>query len=150
MKADFVFVCTEGWENMKPTEKGAFCGVCNKEVIDFSRKNLKQVKETLMQEKSEGELCGRFKPHQLLELNFTSFFKKFTLWNIRKRLTLIFFFVLGGMMFSCSSFIGGGREPEHLAGAIAYVPDSTEVKRNDSIMKAQLEKAGKDSIKKGN
>jgi hypothetical protein len=149
MKADFIFLCKEGWENMRPTEKGAFCGVCNKEVIDFEGKSQAQVKALLTHEKSEGELCGRFKPHQLLELNFSSFFKKFTLWNIRKKLTTIFFFALGGMLFSCSSFIGGGREPEHLAGTVAYV-DSALIKKNDSIEKSQLEKRNPEPEKKGN
>ena len=30
--------CKEGWQNMAPTEKGAFCNSCQKEVIDFTQK----------------------------------------------------------------------------------------------------------------
>lgn len=31
------FKCSESWENMTPSELGRFCGVCQKEVIDFTQ-----------------------------------------------------------------------------------------------------------------
>jgi hypothetical protein len=131
MKIDFLFVCTEGWETMKPTEKGAFCEVCQKEVIDFSQKKIGEIR-ALANEHKEGELCGRLKPKQVLELNFSSFFKKFLLWNLRKRIAVIFFFILGSMLFSCSSF-NGGREHEHLAGIVA-IEDSSSFNRPDTTL----------------
>src|SRR4051812_32342930 len=120
MKVDFLFVCSEGWEKMLPNEKGAHCNVCKKDVIDFSDMKKSEMIEMLKGEKGEGEsesvllrkaaadekregvLCGRFRPSQILELNFTDFFKKFSLWNLRRRIAVVFFFVMGAMMFSCT------------------------------------------------
>lgn len=71
--------CHEGWEKMTQTEKGKFCKVCTKEVIDFTNKT----DEDLVKIATSGtNLCGRFKTTQLdreLKLerksstNFTSY-----------------------------------------------------------------------------
>lgn len=54
--------CSENWNQMTPTEKGAFCTSCQKEVIDFSQTGVYLLAQKLSQESS---LCGRFKPDQL-------------------------------------------------------------------------------------
>lgn len=54
--------CHEDWNKMTPTQKGRFCKVCTKEVIDFSKTN----DEDLVKKVMQGEkLCGRFKASQL-------------------------------------------------------------------------------------
>lgn len=54
--------CHENWDQMTPTEKGKFCGVCTKEVIDFSKSS----DEELIKKIGKGEdLCGRFNASQL-------------------------------------------------------------------------------------
>ncbi|MGH1384650.1 carboxypeptidase-like regulatory domain-containing protein [Kordia sp.] len=54
--------CHEDWNNMSPTEKGKFCGVCTKEVIDFTAKS---DEELIKHVANDGNLCGRFHPSQL-------------------------------------------------------------------------------------
>lgn len=54
--------CHEDWNNMSPTEKGKFCGVCTKEVIDFTAKS---DEELIKQVVNNENLCGRFHPSQL-------------------------------------------------------------------------------------
>jgi hypothetical protein len=54
--------CHEKWNEMTPTQKGAFCGSCQKEVIDFTGKTNQQVFEILSKNKGG---CGRFYNHQL-------------------------------------------------------------------------------------
>jgi len=56
--------CSENWETMSPQEKGRFCSVCNKCVIDFTEKQTKEI-EHILKEKQNEEICGRFLNHQL-------------------------------------------------------------------------------------
>ncbi len=54
--------CHEDWNTMTATEKGAFCGSCSKEVVDFTASS----KTELAQKIAKGaKLCGRFTPEQL-------------------------------------------------------------------------------------
>ena len=54
--------CREDWNKMSPTEKGKFCKVCTKEVIDFSAKSDEEIIKYAM---NHGNLCGRFHQSQL-------------------------------------------------------------------------------------
>lgn len=54
--------CHEDWAKMTPTEKGKFCGVCSKEVFDFTKSTDEELIKTLEAGKN---LCGRFKNSQL-------------------------------------------------------------------------------------
>ncbi len=54
--------CHEGWHNMTPTQKGRFCGTCEKEVIDFSKKRDEDLVKELA---GKTNVCGRFNAKQL-------------------------------------------------------------------------------------
>ena len=54
--------CNEKWSKMTPTEKGAFCSSCQKEVFDFTNKSNYQLAKLLDTNKN---ICGKFKPKQL-------------------------------------------------------------------------------------
>lgn len=56
--------CSENWELMSPQEKGRFCSVCNKCVIDFTQKEPQEILQ-IIEEKPNGSVCGRFFNHQL-------------------------------------------------------------------------------------
>ncbi|MEX1002968.1 MAG: T9SS type A sorting domain-containing protein [Crocinitomicaceae bacterium] len=60
--------CHENWADFTPTEKGAFCGSCQIDVVDFSNKSPNEVK-TILQAKAGKKMCGRFRKTQLDELN---------------------------------------------------------------------------------
>lgn len=60
--------CHENWADFTPTQKGAFCGSCQIDVVDFSDKSPNQVK-SILKENSGQHMCGRFKKSQLEELN---------------------------------------------------------------------------------
>jgi len=49
---------------MNPEEKGRFCSVCSKCVIDFTEKNTLEIQQ-IITEKSDKSVCGRFYNHQL-------------------------------------------------------------------------------------
>ncbi|OCA77990.1 hypothetical protein BBH99_10030 [Chryseobacterium contaminans] len=56
--------CSENWESMSPQEKGRFCSVCKKCVIDFTQKQPQEIQQIIQEKKEEG-VCGRFYNHQL-------------------------------------------------------------------------------------
>ena len=56
--------CSENWNEMNPEEKGRFCSVCSKCVIDFTEKNASEIQQ-IIGEKSDESVCGRFYNHQL-------------------------------------------------------------------------------------
>lgn len=68
--------CHEDWSKMTPNEQGAFCGICTKNVVDFSKKSLEEIKK-YFSKPAQGKLCGRFTEDQLMELNAESFIERF-------------------------------------------------------------------------
>ncbi|WP_160136147.1 hypothetical protein [Chryseobacterium sp. c4a] len=56
--------CSENWESMSPQEKGRFCSVCSKCVIDFTQKQPEEIQQILTEKENE-KVCGRFYNHQL-------------------------------------------------------------------------------------
>lgn len=55
--------CTENWNEMTPTERGAFCAHCQKEVVDFTEKTPSEIAAYFA--KNKGKNCGRFYKKQL-------------------------------------------------------------------------------------
>jgi len=54
--------CHEDWNKMTPTEKGKFCGVCTKEVFDFTKATDEELVKKVY---NNDKLCGRFKKSQI-------------------------------------------------------------------------------------
>lgn len=54
--------CHENWNEMTLSEKGKFCKVCSKEVIDFTQLNNSEISKRVLK---QDNLCGRFKENQL-------------------------------------------------------------------------------------
>lgn len=60
--------CHEDWNAMTPADKGAFCAVCSKVVVDFSVMNDDEVKNYFLLNAGK-RTCGRFRKSQLKGLN---------------------------------------------------------------------------------
>ena len=56
--------CHESWDQMKPVDKGKFCGSCQKQVIDFTSMSDTQLVE-FFRKPTTGSVCGRFGQDQL-------------------------------------------------------------------------------------
>jgi len=55
--------CHENWAEMTPTQCGAFCKACQKEVIDFTTKSEAEIVEILST--ANGKVCGRIATDKL-------------------------------------------------------------------------------------
>ncbi|MDB5280981.1 MAG: hypothetical protein JWO06_56 [Bacteroidota bacterium] len=55
--------CKENWNEMTPTQQGAFCKSCSKNVIDFSNKTGNEIYNFLSV--ADDNVCGRFREDQL-------------------------------------------------------------------------------------
>ena len=105
--------CHENWQNMTPNQQGAFCKVCNKDVVDFSKKSITEIK-SFFAEKAEGKICGRFEKKQLVYLSFDDFFNSFKYWALSKKFAVIFFFTFGFLSLTTNA-----QSSEHLTGKVA-------------------------------
>ena len=116
--------CHENWDKMTPNEKGAFCGSCCKNVIDFSKQTVKEIKVFFSVLPATEKVCGRFKDEQLEEMSFEHFFKQFKKWQFLHKLAVILFFIFGTSLFS-NAQINSNRHPHLLKGDVAFVPQDT-------------------------
>lgn len=100
---DIPETCSENWNEMTPTEKGAFCQKCAMEVMDFSSMNPEQIKQTL-HDKMNSRVCGRITKSQLDGLNADyELYKLNSREMIRHASFYSFLAVFGIMLFSCNS-----------------------------------------------
>lgn len=94
--------CTENWNEMTPTQKGAFCQKCCKQVIDFTNKTPDEIRKTLLERKNQ-EVCGRIDESQLVRLNHD--FEAWRInqsWSMQRASFYAFLFVFGLSIVSCS------------------------------------------------
>mgnify|MGYP002629858095 CR=1 FL=1 len=68
--------CSENWNEMTPTDIGAFCQKCALEVYDFTNKSGDEIRDILTLNIGS-RVCGRIEPRQLNELN-----TDFSAWQI--------------------------------------------------------------------
>lgn len=93
--------CSEDWNKMTPTEKGAFCMKCAKQVHDFSQRSTDEIKRTLLENKNQS-LCIRMTITQEQALN-----AEFEAWRTRNKHQFQHLFiaalviVFGLSLFSC-------------------------------------------------
>jgi hypothetical protein len=86
--------CHEDWSKMTPTEKGAFCSSCKKEVLDFTKSSNEEIRESLAE---EIEPCIRITQKKLDEMNFLEWFN-----HLRLRIQLNYVFLFGFLVAQSS------------------------------------------------
>lgn len=62
MKLNIPNPCFENWDEMTSSDKGKFCQVCSKTVRDFTNSSDEELYEEV---KSNSNICGNFRTHQL-------------------------------------------------------------------------------------
>ncbi len=122
MKISINEPCHENWDKMTANEQGAFCLSCQKNVVDFSKKTLSQIKEFFESKKDNTSVCGRFHEDQLTQMSFDDFFEQFRTWKFFQKLALVTFFVFGLSLFSnCQT----STKHHEKMGKVAYTPTDT-------------------------
>ena len=94
------FSCHENWENMSPTERGKFCGVCSKEVIDFTILTKNEIGAVFKQNNYQ-PLCARALTSQLNTIYLEESLENVS-WNLPfwQRFLLIFLVCFGPEFFN--------------------------------------------------
>ncbi len=67
--------CSEDYNQFTPTNSGGFCDSCEKNVIDFTKMNSKEIISYFKNNDSK-KTCGRFKKHQLKTYSETTYLHK--------------------------------------------------------------------------
>lgn len=120
--------CEEKWDNMKPNEKGNYCNLCSKNVIDFTKLNQVEISEIV--KKSGNKICARLTHSQLNSplLNLDNSFE-FKIHNSK---------VAAGLILATSLTIGQTIHAEnlHIKTEIIQISDST----SNSEKKTKFEK----------
>lgn len=57
--------CSQNWNSMMPNKDGRFCNSCSKTVIDFTKMEISEIKNYLIENSGKEGVCGHFKFDQV-------------------------------------------------------------------------------------
>lgn len=128
------FACAENWDKMTPTEKGKFCEVCTKEVIDFTVLSKNEI-IAVFKKNNYQALCARAYPSQLSMIYLEESIESMS-WNLPfwQKFLLVLFVCFG---------------PEFLNVNLVFAQDSTIIQTEEVLhdtLKPQIAEL-EDSIK---
>lgn len=133
--------CHEDWNKMTPNEQGAFCKVCCKTVVDFTKKTSSEIK-SYFENLAGNKICGRFQSSQLQPVPVRQ--------APRQRLSRFvyaLYLVFGAFLFSSC---GEAKEdPRPLVGVLEQVDhtaDSPVYLMGDTILPQPMPVKGKIKI----
>jgi len=132
------FSCHENWENMSLTERGKFCGICSKEVIDFTVLTKNEIVAVFKQNNYQ-PLCARALPSQLNTVYLEESLENVS-WNLPfwQRFLLVFIVCFGPEFFNVQLIFAQDTtaiQTQELVQDSAQINDSltTDVLKTDSI-----------------
>lgn len=102
--------CHENWNSMTPKEKGRFCNICSKTVIDFTKMPIEDIQEFIHQNKNN-RICGHFKQSQLDSINIVIPLQVLMLQkSFHKLFLLVLLIVMGTTLMNCTNKNGGKQK----------------------------------------
>lgn len=121
--------CNENWDRMLPEDKGRFCQLCAKTVVDFTNSSPEEITDYFIKNK-ESKTCGRFKKEQLnsihIEIPKNIIYQQTSFKNVFMLALLI---SMGTTLFSCKDH----NNNVHPVDKIVLVDDSLS-SSNDSLI----------------
>ena len=137
--------CHENWADFTPTQKGAFCGSCQIDVVDFSNKTPDEIK-AILKENAGKHMCGRFRKSQLNELN-----NEFYQWenqSVRSFQSKFLYACL--IVFGMTLFTSCDVSEQAILGEIAVEWNDNNIDEGQSNLLAPAADLDKDTTKKTN
>lgn len=103
--------CHENWALMTPEERGRFCSVCSKTVMDFTEQSEEEIERFIEEHRNE-KLCGRFLKTQLQPII------EVPIKSLRSSLSPLQAFVMAVMIAFGTSLISCTTEKGQLVGEV--------------------------------
>ncbi len=126
--------CHENWDQMSSVEKGRFCGVCNKVVVDFTKYTDEQLFDYFSNRKSSstGNLCGRFAAEKVtvptkIEVSEKSYYQ---LKSSLQRFLWLWLVSIGLIVISCNNGQPKGKVDLMSTPGISQTVDSVVNREN--------------------
>lgn len=112
--------CEEKWENMVPVERGRFCSICAKNVVDFSTMSPDEIAQSL--KKLGSSFCARATPNQL----------NMPVWEpeYRKKSSLPYSKIAAGLMLAGSLSLCQTAQAENVQLRTEFVQSSSSITQN--------------------
>ena len=129
--------CHENWNDMTDVEKGRFCGVCSKVVVDFTQFSDAQLFDYFSKKRTDvsEKLCGRFAAEkvivpQKIEVPEISYYQ---MQNGVQRFLWLLVVSLGFVVVSCGndSEIGKAEIKDTTISGTAVIKQDTQINDNE-------------------
>lgn len=117
--------CSEDWSKMTPTDKGAYCGKCQFDVIDFTSMTPEEIRETL-KVNSGKKTCGHISKTQIEIVN-----TNYHLWDnqppkvLRSKFLYACLMVFGMALFTGCETTGPGHEVGDIEMDVGTIEEDT-------------------------
>ncbi|MCX6198901.1 MAG: hypothetical protein NTY88_06725 [Bacteroidetes bacterium] len=151
MKISIPKPCHENWSDMTPENRGAFCKVCSKAVVDFSNMSDEEVIRYFENKKQE-KTCGRFRLSQLSPYELKINLREVAAHRSFPKIFAAAFFIIFSSMFICKSDTGDPMQLHIVAtdvmdtASLILKTDTTSIEKKDSIEPQQIMMGGAVSV----
>ncbi|MBD3636728.1 MAG: hypothetical protein HUJ25_05245 [Crocinitomicaceae bacterium] len=137
--------CSEDWNKMTPTKKGAYCDKCAFEVIDFTEQTPEEIRATL-KSRIGSKTCAHISKTQLEMVN-----TNFHVWEnqpvsiFRSKFLYACLMVFGFSLFTgCGSSAADEEEKvgmveEFEVGDVEYIEEDTTVQCDDDLIDGMMD-----------
>jgi len=139
--------CHEDWDKMTPNEKGAYCKVCAKTVVDFSEKTDDDVQKFLL-DNAENRICGRFRLSQIESDETPKLKIEMPKWEFPgflipvltpfRATALALMLCASAMLSSCSSEGYGSGDDRRLAGTVVAIDTTKKIDIDETMIQGGI------------
>lgn len=129
--------CSQNWNSMLPNKDGRFCNSCSKTVIDFTKMEIPEIKNYLIENSGKEGVCGHFKFDQVQtkeSIKYDNWRNRISRIKIKPIKNLALFSV--SLLFTLTSCMGK-----------AAIDGEPAVIDNDTISDSEIINKEKDTIK---
>jgi len=126
--------CSEDWNKMTPTDRGAFCGKCQFDVIDFTGKQPEEIR-SILKENAGQKTCGHIAKSQLDMVN-----TNYHLWEnqpprvLRSKFLYACLMVFGFTLFTgCETMTGDHHEVGDMEQPVGMIEDVGMIEEDTTL-----------------